>query len=117
MRSTALALSLLLVGAPGLASAQGTQGVQFDQAMRASAALQLAAHRAVAGPALPSLVSDDWFDQRRHHKRKKKVHGVPLMLVGGSAVAVGAMFGDTGGTILIFGGFAAAGYGFYRFTK
>ena len=101
---------LLLIGAPTLAVAQ-TQ--QFEGAMRASAALRLAA-RSFAGSPAPSYSAGDAVALRR---RSQKQTGVTLMLIGGGAVLVGALAGGGGGTVLIVGGVVCAGYGFYLYTE
>lgn len=117
MRRAALAVALALF-VPGLASAQGAQGAQpppFDRAVRASAALELAAQQALDHAALrPSF---DAAAQAERRGRKNKATGVTLMIVGGSAVVVGAIAGDTGGAVLIAGGLIAGGYGFYLYTE
>ena len=105
----ALVGALLLV--PALLSAQAPP---YDQAIRASAALRLAAERSLDGASRRALVPDDVLAPKR---RRDKQTGVTLMIIGGSAAVVGAVVGGGGGAVLILGGLAAAGYGFYLYTE
>lgn len=109
MRLAVLAV-LLLIAAPTLAIAQTSQ---FDGAIRASAALQLAARAVTSSAALPH-VADDALAPRRSNRKST---GVTLMLIGGGAVVLGAIAGGDGGTLLIVGGAVCAGYGFYLYTE
>src|SRR5579884_2774297 len=83
----------------------------YAPAVRAAAALRLAAARAGAAalPAPPEAL--------RSLRRGKKGEGVTFMIIGGGAVVVGAVAGGGGGTVLILGGVALAGYGFYLYTE
>jgi hypothetical protein len=111
MRVSALVVPFLLL-APSRAAAQ-TVTSPFESSLRASAALELAGRRARApGPTLK--VADDVVAPRR---RGQQGQGVTLMILGGAAVVVGAIAGGGGGTVLILGGLACAGYGFYLYTQ
>ncbi len=116
MRQAAFAVllpPLLLMPASRPARAQEAP---FDHAIRASAALQLAARPALEPAALqPSFVEDAAAQRRR--RPKKKSTGVTLMIIGGSAVVVGAIAGGTGGGLLVIGGLVCGGYGFYLYTE
>ena len=105
-----LAVALLLV--PALVSAQAPP---YDQAIRASAALRLAAERSLDRASPRAIVPDDVLRPKR--PRRDKQTGVTLMIIGGSAVVVGAIVGGGGGAVLIVGGVVAAGYGFYLYTE
>lgn len=112
----AVPVFLLLIAAPPLALAQTSQ---FDGAIRAAAALQLAARSVPGSPAPaaapnPAYLAGDALVLRR---RSEKQTGVTLMLIGGGAVLVGALAGGGGGTVLIVGGVVCAGYGFYLYTE
>ncbi len=112
MRSLALALLLLPV-APALVSAQ-SDGAPYDQAIRAAAALELAARQSLSTTARHAPVAEGVLAARRTAKQSE---GVTLMIIGGAAVLVGAIAGGGGGTALIVGGVVCAGYGFYLFTQ
>jgi hypothetical protein len=112
VRPLALALLLALV-APAAGAAQGA-GPVYGQAIRASAALRLAAQQGVASRAVPRRVADGVLALRRSNRKNE---GVTLMIVGGAAVLVGAIAGGGGGTVLIVGGVVCAGYGFYLHTE
>ena len=115
MRSLALALLLLPV-APALVSAQ-SDGAPYDQAIRAAAALELAARQSLSTTATTARhapVAEGVLAARRTAKQSE---GVTLMIIGGAAVLVGAIAGGGGGTALIVGGVVCAGYGFYLFTQ
>jgi hypothetical protein len=112
MRPLALALLLLPV-APGLVTAQG-DGAPYDQAIRASAALELAVRQSLRTAALHAPVAEGVLAARRTSQRGE---GVTLMIIGGAAVLVGAIAGGGGGTALIVGGVVCAGYGFYLYTQ
>ena len=110
MRRLALA-ALLLVAAPAFAGAQTLQA-QFDRSIHAAAALQLAAQRPFTVAVQPAFVEQG----RRARRGNKKSLGTTLMIIGGGAVVTGVIIGDTGGTLLIVGGFVTAGYGLYLYT-
>jgi hypothetical protein len=117
MRHAALAVllpPLLLLPASRPACAQG--GAPFDRAIRASAALQLAARPALEPAAFQPAFVEDAAQQRRRRPKKKST-GVTLMIIGGSAMVVGAIAGDTGGGLLVIGGLVCAGYGFYLYAE
>jgi hypothetical protein len=109
MRLTAAALVLVLA-TPAPAAAQ-QDAAPYAPAVRAAVALRLAAARSgmAALPAQPAAV--------RSLRRGKKGEGVTFMIIGGGAVVVGAVAGGGGGTVLILGGVALAGYGFYLYTE
>jgi hypothetical protein len=113
MRVSALVVPFpFLLLAPSRAAAQ-TVTLPFESSLRASAALELAGRRARApGPTL--TVADDVVAPRR---RGQQGQGVTLMILGGAAVVVAAIAGGGGGTVLILGGLACAGYGFYLYTQ
>ncbi len=108
-----LALALLLSVAPALLTAQGDPA-PYDQAIRASAALQLAARQSLGSRALHAPVAEGVLASRR---TSRKSEGATLMIIGGAAVLVGAIAGGGGGTALIVGGVVCAGYGFYLYTQ
>lgn len=112
MRTVIVAMLLVLL-VPAFAAAQQPAG-PYDQAMRASAALQVAAAQALAPAVDRPVVAEDALAPRR---RGKKAEGVTLMLIGGGAVVVGAIAGGGGGAVLIVGGVICAGYGFYLYTE
>ena len=109
MRSIGVfALLLALASAPLPVAAQAAQ---FDQAIRASAAL--------AGPSAPglSLPTFDADAAIKAQKRDQRSLGVTLMIIGGGAVVVGALVGGGGGAVVVVGGVACAGYGFYLYQE
>jgi hypothetical protein len=111
MRPLAFAL-LLLPLAPARMTAQGA--APYDQAIRAAAALDLAARRALASPARHAPVAEGVLAARRRSERRE---GATLMIIGGAAVLIGAIAGGGGGTVLIVGGVVCAGYGFYLYSQ
>ena len=111
MRVGTLAALFLLI-APGVAAAQRATPL-FESSLRASAALELAARRALA-PGRALKVADDVVAPRR---RGQQGEGATLMIIGGAAIVVGAIAGGGGGTVLILGGFVCAGYGFYLYNQ
>jgi hypothetical protein len=112
VRPLALALLLALV-APATSAAQGP-GAVYGQAIRASAALRLAAQQGLASRAVGPRVADGVDALRRSTKKNE---GVTLMIVGGAAVLVGAIAGGGGGNALMVGGVVCAAHGFYLYTE
>ena len=108
MRTLTLALVLVL-GAPALAHAQAPV---FQEAMRASATLQLAAQRPTT--ASPLTINGDLLAQRRFNSRAP---GATLMIIGGASILAGILVGGSAGTAMIIGGVAAGAYGFYLYNK
>ena len=106
-------IAALLVGlALGRAQAQTPQ---FDGALRASVALQQAAgigasHIAVPEPAVITFAAPQSRSERRSL-------GTTLMIIGGIGIVAGAVTGGSGGAVLLVGGLACAGYGFYVFNQ
>lgn len=110
MRVLGLAMMLLAVSRLGAA-----QAPVFDQAIRASAALELVARQTQSvAPLSPALTGASWAEQTSH---SRKGTGKTLMIIGGSALLVGAIAGGGGGAVLIVGGFLCAGYGFYLYSE
>jgi hypothetical protein len=109
MRLTAVALVLALATAAPAAAQQ--EATPYAPALRAAAALRLAAGRSSMAPVPAQL------EAMRSLRRGKKGEGVTFMIIGGGAVVVGAVAGGGGGTVLILGGVALAGYGFYLYTE
>jgi hypothetical protein len=108
MRTLSLALVLVL-GAPALAHAQAPV---FQDAMRASATLQLAGQRLAT--AAPFTITGDMLAQRRFSSRAP---GATLMIIGGAGILAGILVGGSTGTAMIIGGVAAGAYGFYLYNK
>ncbi len=111
MRVSTLVVAFLLLAASHAAAQTATS--PFEVSLRASAALELAAQRALAHRTV-FKVADDVVAPRR---RGKHDEGVTLMILGGAAVVVGAIAGGGGGTVLIVGGLVCAGYGVYLYTQ
>lgn len=105
-----IALALVLAVATPIV-ARGQSPV-FHDAMRAGAALQLAAQRPET--AAPLTINSDMLAQRRFSSRAP---GATLMIIGGAGVLAGILVGGSGGTVLIIGGIAAGAYGFYLYNK
>jgi predicted phage tail protein len=111
MRVSTLVVAFLLLAASHAAAQTATP--PFEVSLRASAALELAAQRALAHRTA-FKVADDVVAPRRRGKHEE---GVTLMILGGAAVVVGAIAGGGGGTVLIVGGLVCAGYGVYLYTQ
>lgn len=111
-RLVALALLLGLV-VPARTVAQDAHA-PYEQAIRTTAAFELAARQALVSQATHTPVADDVLAPRRSHNKSE---GVTLMIIGGAAVVVGAIAGGGGGEVLIAAGLICAGYGLYVYSQ
>ncbi len=100
-------VALLLFAVPALVRAQAPS---YDQAIRASAALRLAApaplvpeHRAIAA------------DLMVRARRRDRATGTTLMIIGAGGIVAGAIVGGTGGALLVVGGLGVGAYGVYLY--
>jgi hypothetical protein len=100
---------ILAVGIPIVAHGQSPV---FEDAMRASATLQLAGQRPAT--AAPFTLNGDMLAQRRFSSRAP---GATLMIIGGASVLAGILVGGSAGTAMIIGGVVAGAYGFYLYNK
>jgi len=107
MRILSLAV-VLVFGVPAVATAQTPV---FEDAMRASAALQV---RAQSPGSSPVMLTTDMLVQRRFNSRAP---GATLMIIGGAGILAGILVGGSAGTAMIIGGVAAGAYGFYLYNK
>ena len=108
MRILSLAV-VLVFGVPAVATAQTPV---FEDAMRASAALQVRAQS--PGTSSPVMLNTDMLVQRRFNSRAP---GATLMIIGGAGILAGILVGGSAGTAMIIGGVAAGAYGFYLYNK
>lgn len=105
-------LSLVVAFAIGVPAVAHAQSPVFEEAMRANAAL----HVAAKAPAIatPITLTGDMMVQRRFSSRAP---GATLMIIGGAGILAGILVGGSAGTVMIIGGVAAGAYGFYLYNK
>ncbi|HEV2290596.1 MAG TPA: hypothetical protein VGR60_02000 [Gemmatimonadales bacterium] len=108
MRSAALALVLLLVGA----TAGAAQALPARAEMRATAALQ--ASGPAFAPATERATFPDLLPASQYRSRRQ---GETLMIVGGAALLGGIIVGGSGGAVLALGGIGVGAYGVYLYTR
>lgn len=118
----ALLLPCLFLGSPHLEAQTSTDGVRGETLFPvhslptgpdgasaepggAPADAPVFGEVAAPGPFVPAALQD------------RRTRGTHFMIGGAVAVVVGAVVGGDGGTLLVLGGLAAAGYGFYLYVE
>lgn len=107
----------LAIAAPALAQAQSPV---YEDAMRASATLQIAAQQPSAPTQLMVAVAPFAANaervavQRDFHSRQP---GATMMIIGGAALLAGLLTDGSASTALIIGGIGFGAYGFYLYNR